>query len=61
MENTASKSATALDARHFLATGIRDLWYPVSPSWKVRNAPIGVTRLGERIVLWRDGEGRVHA
>ena len=61
MEATASMSATAHDAQHFLATGIRDLWYPVSPSWKVRNAPIGVTRLGERIVLWRDAEGRVHA
>ncbi len=42
-------------------SGLRNLWYPVAPSWMVREAPIGVTRLGERIVLWRDQNGDVHA
>jgi len=41
--------------------GLRNLWYPVAPSWAVHRAPIGLTRLSERIVLWRDGEGAVHA
>jgi phenylpropionate dioxygenase-like ring-hydroxylating dioxygenase large terminal subunit len=53
-------SAADLTAR-ILDTGILDLWYPVAPSWQVGNAPIGITRLDQRIVLWRDAEGRVHA
>ena len=33
------------EAEQILNTGVRDLWYPVAPSWQVGNAPIGVTRL----------------
>lgn len=44
-----------------LQTGLRNLWYPVAPSWMVLSAPVGVTRLGKRIALWRDSEGAVHA
>lgn len=49
------------EAQRILNTGVRNLWWPVVPSWQVNNAPVGVTRLGERIVLWRDGKGQVHA
>jgi phenylpropionate dioxygenase-like ring-hydroxylating dioxygenase large terminal subunit len=45
----------------YLATGVRDAWYPVLPSWRVKDAPIGITRLGENIVLWRDNDGTVKA
>lgn len=48
-------------AERLLNTGLRDLWWPVAPSWQVTNAPVGLTRLGEQIVLWRDGDGKVHA
>lgn len=41
--------------------GIRNLWYPVAPSWMVATAPVGLTRLGERIALWRDDDGGIHA
>lgn len=44
-----------------LNAGLRNLWYPVAASWMVRDVPLGLTRLGERIVLWRDGAGRVQA
>lgn len=44
-----------------LNSGIRNLWYPVAASWMVQGTPHGVTRLGERIVLWRDQQGAVHA
>ena len=50
-----------IEAEQILNTGIRNLWCPVAPSWQVRNAPVGLTRLGEKIVLWRDAEGAVHA
>lgn len=45
----------------YLRRGLRNLWYPVAASWEVGSAPLGMTRLGENIVLWRDGEGCVHA
>ncbi|WP_068085268.1 aromatic ring-hydroxylating oxygenase subunit alpha [Novosphingobium rosa] len=57
MDETALKD----QARTRLNTGLRDLWYPVVASWEVAEAPTGVTRLGEKIVLWRDGQGKVNA
>ena len=47
-------------AAALLEQGLRNLWYPIAPSWQVGNNPLGVTRLGERIVVWRDREGAVH-
>jgi phenylpropionate dioxygenase-like ring-hydroxylating dioxygenase large terminal subunit len=44
-----------------LRRGLRNYWYPVSPSWRVGDMPVGVTRLSEQIVLWRDQGGKVHA
>lgn len=41
--------------------GVRNIWYPVAASWMVGTAPVGITRLGERLVLWRDEDGAVHA
>lgn len=49
------------ETERILNTGVRNLWWPVAPSWQVASAPVGITRLGERIVLWRDGQGQVHA
>jgi phenylpropionate dioxygenase-like ring-hydroxylating dioxygenase large terminal subunit len=44
-----------------LSTGLRNLWYPVIPSWRLRDAPLGVTRLGENLVLWRGADGKISA
>lgn len=44
-----------------LDLGLMNLWYPVVPSWMVQKAPVGITRLGVRIALWRDTSGTVHA
>jgi phenylpropionate dioxygenase-like ring-hydroxylating dioxygenase large terminal subunit len=41
--------------------GLRNLWYPIAPSWRVTTRPAGITRLGENIVVWRDAEGMPHA
>lgn len=46
---------------HLIETGLRNLWYPVIPSWRLHDAPLGITRLGENIVLWRDQDGAVRA
>lgn len=44
-----------------LDTGLLGYWYPVLPSWAVHDTPVGITRLSQNIVIWRDGEGGVHA
>jgi phenylpropionate dioxygenase-like ring-hydroxylating dioxygenase large terminal subunit len=40
---------------------IRNQWYVVLESNEVGKRPVGVTRLGEKLVFWRDGAGKVHA
>ncbi|GGX45154.1 aromatic ring-hydroxylating oxygenase subunit alpha [Saccharospirillum salsuginis] len=52
---------TAQNPEQYLDRGLRSLWYPVAASWELGSNPLGLTRLGENIVLWRDHEGQVHA
>jgi phenylpropionate dioxygenase-like ring-hydroxylating dioxygenase large terminal subunit len=39
---------------------IRNQWYVLLDSNQVAARPIGVTRMGERLVFWRDGSGKVN-
>ncbi|NLG27961.1 MAG: aromatic ring-hydroxylating dioxygenase subunit alpha [Chloroflexi bacterium] len=39
---------------------MRNQWYVVLESSEVRRKPVGVTRLGEKLVFWRDSQGAVH-
>ena len=43
-----------------LGLGIRNRWYCIAASSQVADQPVGLTRLGDRLVLWRDGDGLVH-
>jgi phenylpropionate dioxygenase-like ring-hydroxylating dioxygenase large terminal subunit len=36
------------------------MWYPICRSDAVHNSPLGLRRLGEDIVVWRDSGGSVH-
>ncbi len=47
--------------QNYLDKGLRGLWYPVLASWEVQSAPVGITRLGEQIVVWRNNDGQVQA
>jgi phenylpropionate dioxygenase-like ring-hydroxylating dioxygenase large terminal subunit len=38
---------------------IPNQWYVVMDSSQVRDVPVGVTRMGEKLVFWRDGAGQV--
>jgi phenylpropionate dioxygenase-like ring-hydroxylating dioxygenase large terminal subunit len=40
---------------------IRNQWYVVLESGEVGDKPVGVTRLGEKMVFWRDQAGAVRA
>lgn len=39
---------------------IPNQWYAIMESHEVKNKPIGVTRLGEKLVLWRDSKGQIN-
>src|SRR4029077_19014226 len=41
--------------------GLRNYWYPIAASYHVHQAPVGLTRLGDRMVVWREQAGKVHA
>jgi phenylpropionate dioxygenase-like ring-hydroxylating dioxygenase large terminal subunit len=41
--------------------GFRGRWYALTAAANVGAEPVGITRLGERIVLWRDPAGAIHA
>ncbi|MDB5726877.1 MAG: Vanillate O-demethylase oxygenase subunit, partial [Noviherbaspirillum sp.] len=45
----------------FLATGLKDLWYPICPSSFVAERPVSLRRLGRKLVVWREASGALHA
>ncbi|VTT28779.1 3-phenylpropionate dioxygenase subunit alpha [Klebsiella pneumoniae] len=49
------------DVQKYLDQGLRGLWYPVLASWEVHSAPLGITRLEQQLVVWRDAEGKLQA
>ncbi|MXY40290.1 MAG: aromatic ring-hydroxylating dioxygenase subunit alpha [Rhodospirillaceae bacterium] len=53
---------TGAEIDALLETGLPEQWYALLPANWVRDEPVGITRLGRRLVLWRDGDGavRVH-
>jgi len=44
-----------------LAYGVRNQWYGIAASSEVTDKPCALTRLGEKIVVWRGKNGEVHA
>lgn len=46
--------------RELVDRGLPDLWYAVIGSGEVDEKPVAVTRLGERLVVWRDSAGQAH-
>jgi len=53
-------SRAALEER-IANEGFRGRWYPLTGSANVGVAPLAIERFGERIVLWREPDGTVHA
>jgi phenylpropionate dioxygenase-like ring-hydroxylating dioxygenase large terminal subunit len=43
-----------------LATGLRDRWWCIGPSAMFQNKPVTLTRLGEKLVGWRDKSGKLN-
>jgi phenylpropionate dioxygenase-like ring-hydroxylating dioxygenase large terminal subunit len=49
----------AIDA--VLDVGLKNLWYPICPSGFVAERPVALSRLGYKLVLWREPSGALHA
>lgn len=39
---------------------IRNQWYVLLESKEIKSTPVGMTRMGEKMVFWRDAAGKVH-
>jgi phenylpropionate dioxygenase-like ring-hydroxylating dioxygenase large terminal subunit len=63
LERTQTPDAgepSAQEVRTYLELGLRNRWHPIIASALVQDKPVGIVRLGEPIVVWRDSEGAVH-
>jgi phenylpropionate dioxygenase-like ring-hydroxylating dioxygenase large terminal subunit len=58
--NAVEGSRAALEER-IADEGFRGFWYVLTAARNVGAAPLAIERMGERIVLWRDEHGTVHA
>lgn len=47
------------EAETLVDLGVRNRWYPIAASWMIKDKPVGLMRLGEPIVVWRNAEGEV--
>jgi nitrite reductase/ring-hydroxylating ferredoxin subunit len=50
----------SVDRDKFLATGLRRRWWCIGPSAMFQKEPVALTRLGEKLVGWRDESGRLN-
>ena len=46
--------------KRLLKLGLRNRWYCLGPSPMFQDRPIALTRLGDSLVAWRDGDGLVN-
>lgn len=51
---------TQEDIKARVALGPLNRWWPIAASNMVTDTPLGLTRLGEKIAVWRDKDGSVH-
>src|SRR3984893_3132197 len=53
---------TDQEVQAYLRTGLRNRWWPILPSRFVESGarPLGITRLGEALVVWRGSKDAVH-
>lgn len=54
-------NAIPTSAEQIFRTGLLNNWYMVCRASDVGEKPLALTRLNQKIALWRDAEGQVHA
>jgi phenylpropionate dioxygenase-like ring-hydroxylating dioxygenase large terminal subunit len=61
MTHMMSTAETPRSVDDLLETGLLDQWYLVCRPDDIGSTPVGLTRLGQDLVLWRDSTGRLQA
>ncbi|HLS51733.1 MAG TPA: aromatic ring-hydroxylating dioxygenase subunit alpha [Burkholderiaceae bacterium] len=56
-----SKNPSDTEIEAVLSRGLKNRWYAICPSNFLKKEPISLQRLGYKIVLWRDNDGRPYA
>jgi phenylpropionate dioxygenase-like ring-hydroxylating dioxygenase large terminal subunit len=54
------KSVKHVEFEDGLKVGLRNMWYPICRANAVTIRPVGLQRLGQDLVAWRDSRGAVH-
>jgi phenylpropionate dioxygenase-like ring-hydroxylating dioxygenase large terminal subunit len=62
LQRPSTPTLTDQDIQVSLSTGLRNRWYPILPSRMIEpvGKPLGLIRLGEKLVVWRDSAGTIH-
>jgi phenylpropionate dioxygenase-like ring-hydroxylating dioxygenase large terminal subunit len=53
-------AVTRDEVRTSLELGLRNRWWPIVASHRLGDTPLGLTRLGEKLVVWRAATGNVN-
>jgi phenylpropionate dioxygenase-like ring-hydroxylating dioxygenase large terminal subunit len=61
VDQQASAGSAAGEAAHSASEPLRRYWHPVGWASDLGSEPTGTVLLDERVVLWRTGDGSVHA
>ena len=59
MQTETNGSNGPMDTDTLMDLGLRNRWYPIAPSWMIKDEPVGLMRLGERLAVWRNSAGEV--
>jgi len=54
------RPARTAEFENDLKLGLRNMWYPICRTEIVKDHPVGLQRLGQDVVVWRDSKGAVH-
>ena len=54
------KSVRHAEFEDGLKLGLRNMWYPICRADAVTSRPVGLQRLGQDLVAWRDSRGAIH-
>ena len=58
MNKNSSHGSSSVDDR--LETGLSNFWYLVADTREITDAPVGLKRLNQDIVVWRDERGQIN-
>jgi phenylpropionate dioxygenase-like ring-hydroxylating dioxygenase large terminal subunit len=56
----ARPAPSKADVQAYLENGLKNLWFPICPSDWITEQPRALRRLGLKLAVWRDAQGKAH-